>query len=306
MSVSDRTGTIATYGAAGIDGLQDLLTAPDFIGVRAALVKELGGDANRALVLTRIHWRADERWRESIHADGFWWWRATREVIAEETGLSVDQVKRILAWLVKEGYVVSEAHQIDGKWDQTRSLRVNVGADPRDARAESPAIGADLPRSIGAESPNPPIQTVKTTPNRATAMIENWQPAPEDIAWAKDRGHEVPYLQHETERFVNHFLANGQTKKLWGRAWRNWVDQKFVKSPIPSKRFASGGTVPISRAQENYDGLVAAGIIKPDAPDSGNYTAGGMVMSISPPVDGGIPSGIPSGLAGPAAYRMRS
>lgn len=154
-----------------MSNILSLLTAKDFIGVRAGLIRELGGDANRAVVLTRIYFRASQDYREAVEVDGLYWWRATREQIADETGLSTDQVKRIVTWLVTEGYVTSIAHHLEGKWDQTRSLRVaDDQAESPDGRAESPDIGADSHRSIGAESSDvigadphfPPIKTQKT------------------------------------------------------------------------------------------------------------------------------------------------
>lgn len=149
----------------------NLLTAKDFIGVRAEVIRQLGGDANRAVVLTRIFYRAAQDYRESVEVDGAFWWRATREQIAEETGLSPDQVKRIITWLAAEGFIEAVSHHLEGKWDQTRSLRVTTDqAESPDHRAESPdigadshrSIGADSPNVIGADSPNPPIKTLKT------------------------------------------------------------------------------------------------------------------------------------------------
>lgn len=134
----------------------NLLTAKDFIGVRAELVRAFGGDANRALVLTRIFFRADERWRESIERDDHWWWRATYQTIADETGLSVKQVERCLKWLGDEGYLVTAKHHVEGSYDQTRSYRV-VG--------DSPISGDDSPEAGNVDSPNsgdvPTYQTVK-------------------------------------------------------------------------------------------------------------------------------------------------
>lgn len=129
----------------------DLLTAHDFISVRAGLVAALGGDANRAIVLGRIHFRSQGGNVESLEVDGVRWWRTTREQLAVETGLSVDQIKRILKWLTDEGHIESAVHHIDGKWDQTRSYRVAT-----ERRAESPEVGAESPNEIGAESPNLP------------------------------------------------------------------------------------------------------------------------------------------------------
>jgi hypothetical protein len=103
-----------------------LLTANDFIGVRAALVAELGNDAASALVLTRIFYRADERWREAIEREGEWWWRVTYDGIADETGLTKQQVRRACTKLIESGHVAAEKHHVQGINDQTLSYRVRL------------------------------------------------------------------------------------------------------------------------------------------------------------------------------------
>lgn len=220
----------------------NLLTAKDFIGVRAALIRELGGDANRAVVLTRIFYRASEDFRGAIERDGLYWWRATREEIAEETGLSPDQIKRIMTWLVDQGYVESVAHHLEGKWDQTRSLRVPVDqADSTHARADSPDIGADShrwigaesPDPIGAESPNPPIKTPKTVKTldgpKTSSEIDHafgifWEIYPRHIAKAKARIAFEKAVQKERAAVI----VEG------ARAYRRSVgdsDPKFIAHP---------------------------------------------------------------------------
>lgn len=227
---------------------RSLLTANDFIGVRAALVRELGNNADRALVLTRIYYRADERWREAIERDGQWWWRATRETIAEETGLSVDQVKRIVSWLVENGYVQSVAHQVEGSWDQTRSLRVDVGAVSPNGRAESPEVGAESPQSIGAESHNlPTIKTTKTrdiAPERFDVFYGVWprrvgRPAAMK-AWAKAvaAGHLPETIIAGALRYREWALKTGQEPRFIPHpaTWLNregWNDELAAPRPVP-------------------------------------------------------------------------
>lgn len=101
-----------------------LLTANDFVGVRASLVRELGNDPASALVLTRIFFRADPRWREAVEVDGEWWWRAGHDVIGEETGLTKSQVRRAIGLLVDAGHIETVKHHLQGVSDQTLSYRV--------------------------------------------------------------------------------------------------------------------------------------------------------------------------------------
>jgi hypothetical protein len=87
----------------------DEVTAKDFIMVRAALVKRLGG-ANEALVWARIEYRASSAKHAHETGDGQLWWAATPATIGEEVGLSEDQVKYAIKKLRADGYLVAEQH----------------------------------------------------------------------------------------------------------------------------------------------------------------------------------------------------
>lgn len=183
---------------------RQLLTATDFIGVRAALVRELGGDGNRALVLTRIYFRADQRWREAHDADGAWWWRASYGTIAAETGLSIDQARRCVTWLVAHGYLLAAKHHIEGPYDQTQSLRVYLLESPDDA-ADSPDVDA-------ADSPDvPSMQTEKTVSvkdgRRTDAEIDHvfglfWKIYPKHTARAEARKKFTAALKKERASII--------------------------------------------------------------------------------------------------------
>jgi hypothetical protein len=116
---------------------ESLFIASDFIGIRAALVKQLGGDANRAIVLTRIYYRADARWIESHDMNAKWWWRATYQTIAEETGLSHQQVRRCLSWLEEKDCIEAVEFRLGGAYDHTRSYRVKGLSESTDDVSES-------------------------------------------------------------------------------------------------------------------------------------------------------------------------
>jgi len=82
-------------------------TAKDFMQVRAALVRRLGG-ANEALVWTRIDWRADSARVAHQTEDGTHWWAATYPEIADETGLTAEQVRRAVEKLIDGGFLRAE------------------------------------------------------------------------------------------------------------------------------------------------------------------------------------------------------
>jgi hypothetical protein len=137
-----------------------LLTARDFIGVRAGLVAALGNDANAALVLTRIAYRTEGGWHESHQtSEGRWWWRATYETIADETGLTRDQVKRAVLSLSRLGWIEGMTFRLEGPYDRTLSYSMAVPDD----RADSPDERAGSPDVHRADSPDvPSTKTFKT------------------------------------------------------------------------------------------------------------------------------------------------
>ncbi|WZH38756.1 MAG: hypothetical protein PIR02_08795 [Microbacterium enclense] len=137
----------------------DEVTANDFMQVRAALVRRVGG-ANEALVWTRIQWRASSTTAGHAGDDGARWWAATHAEIAAETGLTKDQARRAVDKLVAGGFLLS---------DQTEGFSRRGSYSPVIAHV------ADLPRGRDATSKRqirhmevadmpdgPSIETVKT------------------------------------------------------------------------------------------------------------------------------------------------
>ncbi|GAA4474152.1 hypothetical protein GCM10023094_09220 [Rhodococcus olei] len=106
-----------------------LTTALDFMQVRAALVRHLGG-GNQALVFTRIQYRCGEPGKDRIEDPTGRWWRASLDVIARETGLSKSAVRTALRNLEAAGAVVSMKHHLHNNIsDQTLSYRVVMQGD---------------------------------------------------------------------------------------------------------------------------------------------------------------------------------
>src|SRR4029077_16204704 len=167
---------------------RELLAAPDFTMVRAALVAALGGDAGAALVLTRIHWRLEREPGD--------WWRGSFAQIAEETGLSPTQVKRTVAKLRDAGHLETIEEHADGAWDHTLSYRVvlsgsSQGPNPSDRETESSDDGTESSNLDGTESSLLPFPKTKKTKNICTedreAAIEAWVRSDADKAWQRER-----------------------------------------------------------------------------------------------------------------------
>ncbi|GGL76835.1 hypothetical protein GCM10009706_14090 [Curtobacterium citreum] len=111
--------------------------ARDFIPLRGALVAELG--AAPAILWQLIWFRTGPDSPASYEQNGHRWWRANREELSKHSGLTVDQVKRIVSKLEADGALESARHQAGGVTDHTKSYR---------------CLTDEIARPIGANPPN--------------------------------------------------------------------------------------------------------------------------------------------------------
>lgn len=153
-------------------------TAKDFMMVRAALVKRLGG-ANEALVWTRIDWRSQSKDAHRTE-DGVHWWAASYPTIAEETGLTPEQARRAVESLVAGGYVRAEQH---GGFARVRSYapvytHLAISPDGESARSKRRTRQMDL-----AKSPDVPL--IETSETEDTPVVPRGDAADESFeqAW---------------------------------------------------------------------------------------------------------------------------
>lgn len=153
------------------------VTAKDFIMVRAALVRRLGG-ANEALVWSRIEYRASSA-KHAHHVGENLWWAASRQTIAEEIGLTPEQVRRAIEKLVEDGFLLAERHHGS---DRTMSyspviLHEAISPDGDSHEAHTPDASGEIAASIGrnglmheAHTPDvPSIETFKKKRDELTA-----------------------------------------------------------------------------------------------------------------------------------------
>ncbi len=127
----------------------------------------------------------------------------------------------------------------------TRHPHVNV----KEAASRLPAPDGAFPQGRegeGRESEGTEREEEKEGEgNRASALPENFEPDPEDLAWAaRHRPDLTPaMLAAETERFRNHAHANGRTARRWGPNWRNWIGKAHageLRPPASSRDRARG------------------------------------------------------------------
>lgn len=149
------------------------------IQVTPALIRLLGGDAAAAVVLTRIQWRTQ------VHGevrDGHAWYRASLVELAEDTGLSRDQVNRLVRKLRDKGYVEARAlDEITG--DQTLWYRL-VFSD-----GSSTEVVTREPRRPDQQMAKSP-RSRRPVDNSAGAQRSDLQMAdsPRSASAARDRG----------------------------------------------------------------------------------------------------------------------
>jgi len=127
-------------------------TAKDFMQVRAALVRRVGG-ANEALVWTRIDWRLESRDAHQV-GDGRHWWAATYPELAEETGLTPEQVRRAVERLIQGGYLLAEQHHGFSRTRSYSTVTTHLADSPDGEIASSKRRGRQMDL---ADSPDAPL-----------------------------------------------------------------------------------------------------------------------------------------------------
>lgn len=202
---------------------RELLAAVDFTMLRAELVRTLGGDATAALVLTRIHWRAERE------AEGEWW-RGSAGEIADETGLSEDQVNRSVKKLRLAGHLeTTEAHR-EGAWDRTLSYRLvwsesSHTAQSRDDTAKSRPVPPAKSRAV--PSPSKTYKNKELHTEDREARIEAWLRSVADATWQHE-DHDIPdaFARPQTELWKGWLTGPTPAARRtvdFSRSWRNWV-----------------------------------------------------------------------------------
>lgn len=104
---------------------QEALTPEDFVQVRAALVRVVGG-ANEAIVWERLRFRSTPASRDSYEWQGVRWWAGSYPTLADETGLTSKQVRSAVDRLVQGGFLLTARHARSGVFDQTTSYAVVI------------------------------------------------------------------------------------------------------------------------------------------------------------------------------------
>lgn len=210
------------------------VTQSDFMMVRAALVRRLGG-ANEALVWTRIHYRCDIGHDTITDDAGVEWWAASREQLADETGLSPDQAYRAVLALRAGGFIDVTEHRIGGNYDRTKSYRTVVAARAVDCANSRNGV-CDSAQCDCANSRNVPLLSdvksssvqpkAKKAQKRATSLDDSgFVVTAELVQWTRVNAPAVDGAI-EADKFFDYWKAVGGQrgrKTDWTATFRNWM-----------------------------------------------------------------------------------
>lgn len=235
------------------------VTAKDFIMVRAALVKRLGG-ANEALVWSRVYYRCDEDSRVAHDTDSGRWWAASYELVGSEVGLTSKQARNALERLVDDGFLIREQHALRNNYDRVYSYQAVVipgsahvpsGADGT-AQEGTPHLPAGANHHVPSGADVPLIETLETKEETSTsarsvklselvadqfeAAWKHW-PRKESKKKARDRFMALANPLEVAKAIVAHGDAHTQfTPTQFVPHLTTWLNQERWNDPLPTPR----------------------------------------------------------------------
>jgi len=182
-----------------------------------------------------------------------------------DRGLFNDRVKKEIKKVTEKSTKAKQAAQ--SRWDK----KTNQNNDGDDANApqthmqnecqlepelnkkdKTKVLSKKDSENLPVEKPNPK----KRGPARKTSMKENWQPTPQDIAFAVTKGLNSDEIRNEADRFYRYHRAKGSTWKDWHLVWCNWINSDF--GPIARKRKAEHSAIAGGRSSAIDAALDAA------------------------------------------------
>jgi len=231
----------------------DLATSPKVVRISSAL------HADRMRVVGALHavWCLFDTHSEDGHLEGY-----SVETVDDLIGFSgFARAMADVGWLTEtagalvlprfEFHNGASAKRRAMESDRKRSSRVsalNAGqTSASDAEKKRTREEKRREENHSADAP-PPIEPspVATKAKRKTAMPEPFQVTAEMQAWARDRAP-AANLEHETEKFVNHFKAKGETRADWIASWRNWM--------LNAQTYGGRRGGPVAKAGPDFDDL---------------------------------------------------
>lgn len=134
-----------------------------------------------------------------------------------------------------------------------QAAKVGPQADPPPQSPQSPHIGGATEDSDNLfpdlEETKPEPKKPKTT-KRATPAPEIFEITPQLREWAKTTVPTVD-VDFETQKFLNHHGAKGNTFKDWSKAWRNWMLNATKYAPQHLRAVSGGAPYAPQRSTRN-------------------------------------------------------
>lgn len=180
-----------------------------------------------------------------------------------DAGLFNDRVKKEIKKVTEKSLKAKQAAQ--SRWDK----KTNENKDSDDANAPQTHMrnGCQLEPELNKKDKTKVLskkdlekisenKPKKRGPPRKTSLKENWQPTPQDIAFAVTKGLKSDEIRNEADRFYRYHRAKGSTWKDWHLVWCNWINSDF--GPIARKRKAEHRAATRSRSSAIDAALDAA------------------------------------------------
>lgn len=139
-----------------------LVTASDFVQVRFALMRHLGGPLE-AVLFSSIEFRTREENRHSIERDGRRWWTVTIAELAHEIGVTEKQIRRALDNLVELGALLREHLRETGPYDRRYAYSPVIAEVPSRAHRTDLEGASQVPSR--ADVPIPRTEEIPPTPH---------------------------------------------------------------------------------------------------------------------------------------------
>lgn len=183
------------------------------------------------------------------------WFKLTR--LAEKARVGRNTAQAAVAAMVRDGYLETLKARGGGRLGapavyrfvfvegvpvvfEQKSTGPNTGR-PKTGPVANNTSNEDAPQVQLADScpliePKEP-KGVSRTVSRSTRIVEDFTVIDEMREWATAKGIRSD-LAIETERFIDYYVAKGDTRVNWVAAWRNWIrnaDKYLDERPDPTQ-----------------------------------------------------------------------
>lgn len=187
-----------------------------------------------------------------VHRDGFAnAMCAAGWLVVDDSGINFPHFERHNGKPAKDRALAGE-RQRKKRANVTQSVP-NVSRGERDNTVTREEKRREENKELGGAAAQPLVddgsKPAKPKSKRKTALPDDFPITAEMIVWANERAP-AAQLSLETEKFLNHFRAKGETRADWLASWRNWM--------LNAQTYAGRRVVPIGKAGPDFDDVTWA------------------------------------------------